>query len=60
MLDNISTGKHLGVLFSSKLLGFMKKWCKEFHDPYKTKRLHMALVRLTLEYASVISVPIGR
>ena len=35
-------------------LGFIKRWAKEFSDPYVTKQLYMTLVRPILEYASII------
>lgn len=63
----------LGVLFDKKLnfnahvtmtvnkangiLCFIKRWAKEFNDPYVTKKLYISLVRPILEYASVIWDP---
>jgi len=38
-------------------LGFIKRWAKEFLDPYATVRLYTALVRPILEYASVVWNP---
>ena len=36
------------------VLGFVKRWAKEFSDPYITKQLFTSLVRPTLEYGSVV------
>ncbi|XP_075167600.1 uncharacterized protein LOC142239703 [Haematobia irritans] len=63
----------LGVLLDSRLdfgphieecvnkamgvLGFIKRWSKEFVDPYLTKRLFTTLVRPILEYACVVWSP---
>lgn len=72
-LENVLSFLDLGVLLDHRLrfhlhieacvnkakslLGFMKRWSKEFMDPYITKSLFMSLVRPTLEYASVIWSP---
>lgn len=72
-LEKVETFKDLGVLMDSKfrfdnhtakitsksysLLGFIKRWAKEFNDPYITKLLFTSLVRPTLEYASVVWCP---
>ena len=69
-LDNVTSFNDLGVLFDCKLrfdlhidscigranslLGFIKRWSKEFDDPYLTKRLFTSLVRSVLEYAVVV------
>ena len=39
------------------VLGFIKRWSKEFSDPYVTKQLNISLVRPILEYGSIISDP---
>lgn len=39
------------------VLGFMKRWAKEFSDPYTTKQLFISLVRPILEYGSVVWDP---
>ena len=39
------------------VLGFMKRWSKEFTDPNVTKQLYISLVRPILEYGSVIWDP---
>lgn len=73
-LEMVDTFLDLGVLLDSKLnfishititvnkakgvLGFIKRWAKEFNDPYVTKNLYTSLVRPILEYASTIWDPI--
>lgn len=73
-LEKVDTFLDLGVLMDSKLnfishitltinkakgvLGFIKRWAKEFNDPYVTKTLYTSLVRPILEYASIIWDPI--
>lgn len=73
LLDAVDTFLDLGILLDSRLnfrshisltvnkatgvLGFMKRWCKEFADPYVTKQLYTSLVRPILEYGSVIWDP---
>jgi len=63
----------LGVLFDHKLsfkyhistiankarslLAFMKRWLREFGDPYTTKPLYVCLVRPSMEYCSCIWSP---
>jgi len=65
--------RDLGVIFDHKLnfkshidkvtssgysiLGFVKRRAKEFNDPYVTKRMYVALVQSTLEYANVVWSP---
>ena len=72
-LSTVNSFTDLGVLFDMKLtfnshiqitankasgvLCFVKRWAKEFKDPYVTKRLYTSLVRPILEYASVIWDP---
>ncbi|XP_055387973.1 uncharacterized protein LOC129616364, partial [Condylostylus longicornis] len=67
-LNRVSSIKDLGVVFDEKLtfrqhynaviskansvLGFVKRYTKEFNDPYVIKTLFVALVRPHLEYAS--------
>lgn len=48
---NVSVNKARGVL------AFIKRWAKEFTDPYVTKQLYMSLVRPILEYGSIIWDP---
>lgn len=38
-------------------LGFVKRWSKEFSNPYVTKSLYMTFVRPLLEYASQVWSP---
>jgi len=72
-LESVESIKDLGVTFDVKLrfhlhiekminkatcvLGFIKRWAKEFNDPYATKLLYTVLVRPILEYASVVWSP---
>lgn len=39
------------------MLGFIKRWSKEFDDPYITKSLFISLVRPSLEYSCVVWSP---
>lgn len=73
-LELVDNFLDLGILFDSKLnfiahitmtankargvLGFIKRWAKEFKDPYVTKTLYTSLVRPILEYGSIIWDPI--
>lgn len=73
-LEMVDKFLDLGILLDSKLnfishitmtankargvLGFMKRWAREFNDPYATKSLYTSLVRPILEYGSVIWDPI--
>ena len=73
LLQRITSVKDLGVLFDCKLnfnlhistivneakgvLGFIKRWSKEFNDPFTTKLLYVSLVRPILEYCSCIWCP---
>ena len=72
-LQAVSSFVDLGVTMDSKLkfnlhiskmvskatctLGFIKRWAKEFKDPYATKTLFTGAVRPILEYASVVWCP---
>lgn len=72
-LENVASFVDLGVTMDTKLrfnvhisltvnkakgvLGFIKRWSKEFDDPYTTKLLFTSLVRPILEYASVVWNP---
>lgn len=72
-LDTVTEFRDLGVLVDNKLrynchiqeivnkskslLGFMKRWSKEFKDPYITKLLFTTIVRPSLEYASPVWNP---
>ena len=40
---------------ASSMLGFVKRWAKEFSNPYVTKILYTSYVRLILEYACQVS-----
>ena len=73
-VDMVDTFLDLGILFDSKLnfnshitsiinkargtLGYIKRWSKEFNDPYIAKTLYTSLVRPILEYGSIIWDPI--
>ena len=48
---NMTINKARGVL------AFIKRWAKEFYDPYITKTLYTSLVRPILEYGSVVWDP---
>jgi len=72
-LESVSSFVDLGVTMDPKLkfnlhvtkivskatctLGFIKRWAKEFKDPYATKALFTGAVRPILEYASVVWCP---
>ena len=72
-LDRVSRMLDLGILFDEKMnfsghvecivskafsrLGFMKRICKQFDDPYCLKSIYCALVRSVLEYASIVWSP---
>ena len=72
-LDSVDSFTDLGIILDTKLrfhlhiessvnkakslLGFIKRWSKEFDDPYITKRLFNSLVRPTLEYGCVLWSP---
>ena len=72
-LESVDLFSDLGILLDHRLnfrphismtinkaygvLGFMKRWSKEFSDPYITKRLYTSLVRPILEYGSIIWDP---
>lgn len=47
----------LTVNKANGVLGFMKRWSKEFSDPYVTKHLYTSLVRPILEYGSIVWDP---
>lgn len=75
-LDSVESITDLGILLDNRLnfrshismtinkaygvLGFMKRWSKEFCDPYVTKQLYTSLVRPILEYGSIIWDPCYR
>ena len=50
---------HINATISKtrSLLGFVKRWCKEFNDPFTTKTLFVSLVRPVLEFGCVIWIP---
>ncbi|XP_075150870.1 uncharacterized protein LOC142224978 [Haematobia irritans] len=72
-LEDVQIFNDLGVLFDRRLkfdshvesivsramstLGFIKRWSREFNDPYLSKRIYTSLVRPILEYASVVWSP---
>lgn len=39
------------------MLGFIKRFCFNFHDPYTIKTLYVAYVRSILEYCSIVWSP---
>lgn len=73
-LEGVDRFLDLGILFDQKMnfllhitgsinkarvaLGYIKRWSKEFNDPYIMKALYMSLVRPILEYGSIIWDPI--
>ena len=73
VLENVSSFCDLGITLDSKLnfnlhidacisksssvLGFIKRWSREFDDPYLPKRLFTSLVRPILEYGSLVWSP---
>lgn len=73
ILENVSSFGDLGIIFdpkltfnlhidscvsrASSLLGFIKRWSREFDDPYIAKRLYTSLVRPILEYGSLVWSP---
>lgn len=72
-LEQVDVFLDLGILLDAKLsftshinmmvnkargvLAFIKRWAKEFTDPYITKQLYTSLVRPILEYGSIIWDP---
>lgn len=72
-LNKVDAVSDLGIFLDAKLnfvqhisltvnkarsvLGFIKRWAKEFNDPYITKQLYTSLVRPILEYGSIIWDP---
>lgn len=61
LLDNkLNFNSHIITMVNKAygVLGFIKRWAKEFADPYITKNLYISLVRPILEYGSVIWDPI--
>lgn len=73
LLNVTSEIKDLGIIFDSKLtfaqhldfitnkassmLGFVRRWSKEFHDPYALRSLYECLVRSILEYGCQVWYP---
>lgn len=49
---------HMTVNKARGVLAFIKRWSKEFTDPYITKKLYTSLVRPILEYGSIIWDPL--
>lgn len=72
-LERVKTMKDLGLLFDEKFtfnehidsivakaysrLGFMKRICYSFDDPYCLRSIYMSLVRSILEYGSIVWNP---
>lgn len=72
-LQKLDSVKDLGVWFNSQFsfnihidtiiskanstLGFVKRWSKEFNDPYVTRILYCTFVRPILEYACLVWSP---
>lgn len=42
---------------ATNMLGFIKRFCYNFRDPYTIKTLYIAYVRSTLEYCSIVWSP---
>lgn len=73
VLENVFSFCDLGVTFDAKLsfnlhidaciskasnlLGFIKRWSREFDDPYLSKHLFTSIVRPVLEYGSLVWSP---
>lgn len=73
ILSRVSKIKDLGVIFNSQfsfgdhleyvvnkanaMLGFVKRWSKEFNDLHVTKTLYCTFVRSIMEYASQVWDP---
>jgi len=60
LLDHkLKFDKHVAFSVSkaTQVLGFIKRWAKEFDDPYTTKLLYVSLVRPILEYGSCVWSP---
>lgn len=73
-LEFVDSFVDLGILLDTKLdfishinatankargvLAFIKRWAKEFSDPYITRQLYISLVRPILEYGSLIWDPL--
>lgn len=73
VLDRVSSMKDLGVVLDESLsfdrhidytvgrcrslLGMIKRFAKEFNDPYITKLLYISLVRSVIEYAAPVWSP---
>ena len=69
----VSEFKDLGVIFNfglnfsshidmvtskaCRMLGFIRRNCNEFRDPYTLKSLYTSLVRSNLEFASIVWMP---
>lgn len=61
MLDaKLSFIPHINMMVNKArgVLAFIKRWAKEFIDPYVTKILYTSLVRPILEYGSIVWDPI--
>jgi hypothetical protein len=72
-LDRVNRMSDLGILFDEKMIfsshiecivtkafsriGFMKRICRQFDDPYCLKSIYCALIRSVLEYGSTVWSP---
>jgi len=72
VLDSITHADDLGVYMDPKhkfsdhitsminkvrgVLAFIKRWSKDFHDPFVTKTLYILLVRPILEYCAQVHI----
>ncbi|XP_070068050.1 uncharacterized protein [Drosophila takahashii] len=56
---NLNFTNHIGIIVSKEkgVFAFVKRWPKEFEDPYTTKHLYISLVRPILEYCSCVWSP---
>jgi len=73
IIEKVDTFKDLGITFTTNLLfhkhidgciskansmlGFIKRFSKDFHDPYVIKTLYISFVRSQLEYGAIIWDP---
>ena len=60
LLDhNFTFSEHISIMVNkvNGVLGFIKRWSREFTDPYITKQLYTSLVRPIFEYRSIVWDP---